>query len=150
MLLRGARRGEAAGLRWADADLDAGYVRVRRPIVLVRGAVTESTPKTKTGDRLIWLDTETVRILKEHRKSQLRTRLMAGESWQDNDLIFCQGDGTPCKPDAVTRRFKRLGRWPGCRSSSCTRDATRPPASRVTPLLTLRSGAGRSAMLTRR
>jgi hypothetical protein len=20
---------------------------------------------------------------------------MAGESWQDNDLIFCQGDGTP-------------------------------------------------------
>ncbi|TVY99818.1 hypothetical protein EAS64_39890 [Trebonia kvetii] len=46
VLLRGARRGEAAGLRWPDSDLDSGYVRVRRPIVLVRGAVTESTPKT--------------------------------------------------------------------------------------------------------
>jgi hypothetical protein len=34
-------------------------VRVRRPIVLVRGAITESTPKTKTGDRLIWLDSQT-------------------------------------------------------------------------------------------
>ena len=39
----------------------------------------------------------------------------AGESWQDNDLIFCQGDGTPYKPDAVSRRFKRLAGWPGCR-----------------------------------
>jgi hypothetical protein len=37
-----------------------------------------------------------------------KARLMAGESWQDNDLIFCQGDGTPYKPDAVSRRFKRL------------------------------------------
>ena len=113
VLLRGARRGEAAGLRWAGADLDEGYVRVRRPIVLVRGAVTESTPKTKTGDRLIWLDAETVRILKEHRTAQLKARLMAGESWQDNDLIFCQGDGTPYKPDAVTRRFKRLAALAG-------------------------------------
>jgi integrase len=90
VLLRGARRGEAVGLRWADADLDAGYVRVRRPIVLVRGAATESTPKTKTGDRPIWLDAETVRILKEHRTVQLKARLKAGESWQDNDLIFCR------------------------------------------------------------
>jgi hypothetical protein len=63
----------ARKLEW----LDAGYVRVRRPIVLVRGAVTESTPKTKTGDRLIWLDTETVRILKEHRTTHLKARLMA-------------------------------------------------------------------------
>jgi hypothetical protein len=47
--------------------------RVRRPIVLVRGAITESTPKTKTGDRLIWLDSETARLLKEHRKAQVKT-----------------------------------------------------------------------------
>ena len=45
---------------------------------------------------------------KEHRKAQLKTRLKAGESWQDNDLIFCKDDGTPIKPDAVTRRFERL------------------------------------------
>src|SRR5271170_5023284 len=108
-----AARGEAVGLRWADADLDAAYVRVRRPIVLVRGAVTESTPKTKTGDRLIWLDAETVRILKEHRTAQLKARLMAGKSWRDNDLIFCGCDGTPYKPDAVSRRFKRLAALAG-------------------------------------
>jgi integrase len=107
--------GAQVGLRWADADLDAGYVRVRRPIVLARGAVSESTPKTKTktGDRLIWLDAETVRILKEHCTAQLKARVMAGESWQDNDLIFCRGDGTPYRPDAVSRRFKRLAALAG-------------------------------------
>jgi integrase len=82
VLLRGARRGEAVGLRWADADLDAGYVRVRPPIVLVRGAVTENTPKTKTSDRLIWLDAETVRILKEHRaRCRSSARLRGQPRW---------------------------------------------------------------------
>jgi len=83
------------------------------PVLYLDYENTESTPKTKTGDRLIWLDAETVRILKEHRKAQLKTRLKAGESWQDNDLIFCQDDRTPIKPDAVTRRFKRLASLAG-------------------------------------
>jgi hypothetical protein len=46
---------------------------------------------------------------------ELKARLTAGESWHDNDLIFCQGDGTPYKPDAVTRRFKHLAALAGCR-----------------------------------
>ena len=108
VVLRGARRGEAVGLRWADADLDDGYVRVRRPIVLIGAEVVESTPKTKTGDRLIWLDVESSRLLREHRKAQLKTRMKAGETWKDNDLIFCQDDGAPYRPDYVTRRFKAL------------------------------------------
>ena len=108
VLLRGARRGEAVGLRWSDADLDAGYIRIRRPLVMVGTTVTESTPKTKTGDRPIYLDAETVRLLREHHKAHLKARMKAGQAWQDHDLIFCQPDGTPYRPDAVTRRFKRL------------------------------------------
>ena len=99
VLLRGARRGEAVGLRWADADLDAAYVRVRRPIVLPRGAVTESRPKTKTGDRLIWLDAETVRIPKEYRTAQLKARLMA-PAWRVTPLLTLRSGA----PDARPRR----------------------------------------------
>jgi integrase len=113
VLLRGARRGEAAGLRWADSDLDAGYVAVKRPIVLIGGDVVESAPKTRTGDRLIWLDAGTVRLLREHRKAQLAVRLRAGGAWQDSDLIFCRDDGTPWRPDYVTRRFKVLAAQAG-------------------------------------
>jgi hypothetical protein len=76
--------------------------------VLIGAEVVESTPKTKTGDRLIWLDAESVRLLGDHRKAQLKTRLKAGEAWKDNDLIFSMDDGAPYRPDYVTRRFKAL------------------------------------------
>jgi hypothetical protein len=75
---------------------------------------------------------------------------MAGESWQDNDLIFCQCDGTPYKPDAVTRRFKRLAALAGLVVIKLHEGRPRPPARRVTPLLNLRSGAGPWATPTRR
>jgi len=80
VILRGARRSEAVGLRWSGADLDAGYLRVERPVLLVGADVIEGRPKSSAGERLIWLDAETVRLLREHRKAQLRQgRRVAGQ-----------------------------------------------------------------------
>jgi integrase len=110
IVLRGARRGEAVGLRWSGADLDAGYVRVERPVLLVGADVIESRPKSRAGERLIWLDAETVRLLRTHRETQGLERQFAGEAWQDNDLVFCRDDGTAWKPDAVSRRFKVIAK----------------------------------------
>ena len=73
----------------------------------------EATAKSRAGDRLVFLDAETAGLLREHRKEQLAARLRAGESWQDNDLIFCQGDGRPWLPDHVSKRFKRLAAGAG-------------------------------------
>jgi integrase len=42
----GMRRGEVAGLRWVDVDLDAGRVSPRRPRVVVNHEVLVSEPKT--------------------------------------------------------------------------------------------------------
>ena len=42
----------------------------------------------------MFLDAETAQQLREHRKVQLAARLRAGEAWQDDDLIFCQADGS--------------------------------------------------------
>jgi integrase len=39
--------------------------------------------------------------------------MKAGPAWQDNDLIFCQDDGTPWRADYVSRRFKALARAGG-------------------------------------
>src|SRR3712207_4075181 len=44
----GMRRGELAGLRWVDVDLDAGRASPRRPRVVVNYAVEVSEPKTAT------------------------------------------------------------------------------------------------------
>lgn len=110
VLLRGARRGEACGFRWIGADLEAGYLTVARPLLLIGANVVEGKPKTQAGERQIWLDDHTITLLREHRKKQLAARLAAGPAWQDNDLIFCKDDGTPWKPDYVSRRFKALAK----------------------------------------
>lgn len=51
---------------------------------------------------------ETIRLLRAHREAQYSQRITAGESWTDEDLIFCQADGTPHDQDRVYRRFRLL------------------------------------------
>jgi len=92
----------------SSADLDAGFLKVERPVLLIGAEVTEGRPKSRAGERLIWLEAETIRLLREHRIAQLKTRMKAGPTWTENDLVFCQDDGTPWKPDYVSRRFKAL------------------------------------------
>ena len=120
-VLRGCRRGELCGFRWADAELDKPYrdpasgeertgavLTVERPIVELGGKLRESKAKTRAGKRRVFLDHDTAELLREHRKAQLKVRLKAGEAWADNDLIFCQDDGRPWHPDHVSKRFKKL------------------------------------------
>lgn len=71
------------------------------------------TPETAKGRRTIVLDKATVTALREHRRVQAQERLMMGEGWTDNDLVFCRVDGTMLHPERFTRSFsdaiKRLG-----------------------------------------
>jgi integrase len=125
-VLRGCRRGELCGFRWADAELDKPYsdpatgeerkgavLSVERPIVELAGKLRESRPKTRAGKRRVFLDHDTAALLREHRKAQLKVRLKAGEAWADNDLVFCQDDGQPWHPDHVSKRFKKLASLAG-------------------------------------
>jgi integrase len=113
VVLRGARRGEAVGFRWAGTDLDAGYLTVERPVLQLGGEVIEGRAKSKAGARRIWLDSGTVTLLRAHRKAQLAMRLRASTAWEDNDLVFCREDGSAWPPDYVSRRFKELARAAG-------------------------------------
>lgn len=109
-VIGGARRGELVGLRWAGANLDAGYLTVTVPVLMLGGKLHEEErgAKSRAGrDRRIWLDAETIRLLREHRDRQYLASLEAAD-WHDHDLIFCQPDGSPHNPDRVYRRFRRL------------------------------------------
>jgi integrase len=113
-VLRGCRRAELCGFRWSFADLDRGILTVARPILQLGGKLhEEATAKSKAGDRLVFLDAETAELLRQHRRAQLAARMRAGEAWQDNDLVFCRGDGTPWNPDHVSKRFKKLAERAG-------------------------------------
>lgn len=105
----GARRGEVLALRWRDI-LD-GRATIARSLTQVKDVV--SFKETKTEDiRVIGLGAEALAALETHQQDESRVKF--GPSYRsDLDLIFCNPDGTPLKPDSVSATvsmlFRRLG-----------------------------------------
>jgi integrase len=113
MILRGQRRGEMVGARWADVDWDAGTITIDVTLLQLGGKITPGKPKTRTSSRTIFLDAASLELLKALHAAQLRARMKAGAAWQDHGLIFCRADGTPFPPDYVSRRFKAIAKAAG-------------------------------------
>jgi integrase len=103
----GLRRGEALALRWADLELDHGRASISRTLSWVNKTSSFTEPKTAKSRRVVPLPTETVAVLREHRKRQLRERLAAAEVYVDSGLVFAQEDGTPLPPKRISKAFGR-------------------------------------------
>ena len=110
MLATGMRRGELVGLEWADVDLEAKPPRltIRNSITQRGGELRRGKPKTKKGERQVALDVESADRLKRHSAAQAAERLAAGTGWHDEGLVFAREDGTPVRPDYVTRKMTAL------------------------------------------
>lgn len=105
----GLRRGEICGLCWDCVDLNGGVVIVRRQMqILKRGLTLKETTKTKSGRRQIALTDDAIKELKNHRRRQAQEKLLMGEAYQNNDMVFCEADGTFFDPRRLTKRFQRL------------------------------------------
>jgi len=105
----GLRRGELLGLRWDDADLDRGTLRVGRALVREGGRWVVGETKTKRGRRRVNLTPRTVAALKAHRKRQLEQRVRLAGLYEDQGLIFASENGTPLNPENLVKRsFKPL------------------------------------------
>jgi integrase len=105
--MTGLRRSELVGLQWADIDLDAALLRVRRRIVAVDGELDTGDPKTERSRRTLDLDPATVAALRAHRTRQLEVRMLVGPGWHERDLVFCAPEGNPWKPDTISQAFDR-------------------------------------------
>lgn len=105
----GLRRGELLGLRWDDADLERGTLRVGRALVREGGRHTLGETKTKRGRRQVNLTPRTVAALKAHRKRQLEERVKLAGLYEDQGLVFATNAGTPINPENLVKRsFKPL------------------------------------------
>jgi len=109
----GMRRGEVAGLRWPDVDLEADRVSPRRLRVVVNYEVHVSEPKTAKGRRSLALDPATVAALRQHRARQAEERLAVGPRWQDSGLVFTWPDGRPVHPQRFSNWFEQLAQAAG-------------------------------------
>lgn len=108
----GLRQAELMGLRWPAVNLRAGTIIVREQLQRIKGADGKRRlhreDSTKGGhDRLIHLTPDQVDVLTAHQVRQRQERLILGEAFRGEDLVFTSEDGTPLESGALSRQFKR-------------------------------------------
>ncbi len=107
----GLRRGELLGLRWCDIDLDLGLLSVVQTLQHIQGGEhIFKEPKSKSGRRQIALPPSLAILLREHKVKEAGTRILADNPLTPADLVFSHTDGTPIRPNSVTRAFTKLAR----------------------------------------
>jgi integrase len=104
-LATGMRPEEYLGLKWSDLDLQQGTAIVQRVLVRRKGGGWYfGEPKTSRSRRTIPLPTTLVKMLTVHRRKQMAARLKAGAAYQNNDLAFATGEGTPHNSRNIAQR----------------------------------------------
>jgi integrase len=113
----GMRRGELAGLRWTEINLDAGTVAVERSTTQLGQERVTTTPKNHER-RTVGIDAHMVATLRSWRTQQAAERLAWGPAYDGAEgLVFTWEDGRPVLPDYITKTFDKaqsaLSRRPG-------------------------------------
>lgn len=107
----GMRRGELLALRWRDIDLDAGTIRVRRSVGVVKHhgqarEIVEGSTKT-AKPRTVDIDPDTVAVLRAWKKARGE---MAFQLAQSTPLAFGNLEGRFRDPETFSKVFKTAQR----------------------------------------
>ena len=107
LVYTGMRRGEALALRWANVNLDQGYLTVVEAAVKTRTkGLMLMEPKSRHSHRTIDLDDGTAHVLRAHREKQVQT----GQAVHDlGALVFPGRAGHLMPVTPLQRELKRLG-----------------------------------------
>ncbi|MFC5109054.1 tyrosine-type recombinase/integrase [Kibdelosporangium philippinense] len=108
--LLGLRRGEVAGLRWCDIDLDARVLMVSHQVQDHNGKTVICPPKTRSSVRVVALDHGLVGVLRRLRDAQQRTRHL---DHAPTGFLFVNKRGDPLSPGYLTHAFRRLAAQAG-------------------------------------
>jgi integrase len=124
-LMTGVRTEEARALRWSHVAAwvpeakewrpvtETGFRRKKYAVYVWRSVREDGDTKTEKSRRTLEIPDDVARALKEHHAQQAKQRLKAGKAWQDNDLVFCTGVGTPLDAANVRRSFRRITKTAG-------------------------------------
>lgn len=100
----GLRRGEIAGLRWSDVDLQGGVLHIRNQRQRVGATVIDCEPKSAAGRRDIPLPSHIVGVLRvEYR----RQRVQQAAGGVIAAYVVCCIDNRPIDPHRLNRALSR-------------------------------------------
>lgn len=125
-LMTGVRRGELLSLCWKDIDWDKHLVYIRRTVNRVKdydmdGKKTKlviSDTKTQKSRRVIPIIDSLYTLLCEHRERQKQEKAIAGDMYEDNDLIFATSLGNIIDPGNFNRAFTRMAKRAGIKHAN--------------------------------
>ena len=104
----GLRRSEVFGLQWGDVDLDLMTLSVRRVLhERIGGGFDLQPPKTARSRRQVDLTPCAAMALRTHREGQEE---LVGCPVPSDRFVFSHPDGTPWRPNTLTRAFGRIAR----------------------------------------
>jgi integrase len=86
LALTGLRRGEVAGLRWRDIDLDARTLQISSTRLRFGKHLVEDTPKSRAGRRTLPIPDHLAAALRTARAIQAADRLALGEFYETSGL----------------------------------------------------------------
>ncbi|WP_235870749.1 site-specific integrase [Rhodococcus xishaensis] len=116
LALAGLRRGEIAGLRWSDVDLDAGFLSISKSRVMAGNRAVENEPKTATSRRTLPLSEPLKASLRMARASQRRERLAVGPEYGLGEYVVVNEVGQPYTPAVLSRYWREMTVAAGVRS----------------------------------
>ena len=102
MIVTGCRRGEIMGLQWEKVDFENNRVKIDKALVSSKSKGTY-LGNTKTADvRYLNLPAETMTLLRQHKREQLRLQIANGDRWQHTGFVFTTDEGNHMNPDSIT------------------------------------------------
>lgn len=114
--LSGLRRGEVAGLTWADIDFSQKIITIRKQRTGSKNSTKRSRVKTSDSFRCIRATQTLIDILKRHKELQEQYKQMLGDEYQDNGFVCCEEDGSIISPSNFSKRFERIIKQQGLTS----------------------------------
>jgi integrase len=106
LALSGLRRGEIAGLRWADIDLENKTLSISNNRFAAGNRSVENDPKSAASRRTLPLPHRLVTVLRAAKARQAAERSALGAGYGSGAYVVSNEVGEPYAPDALSRYWR--------------------------------------------